>query len=94
MQTCPKCKGTKKLDIKVTTYGKPGEEIKSINCIYCNASGKLTDSEIAKLKAEEEAWCRCGNPSRQTQFWDDGQNPVCSKHCWTCRDCGKILQVG
>jgi hypothetical protein len=94
LHTCLKCKGTKTLDIKITTYGKPGMEVKTIKCVYCDGTGKMTDKQIAQFKAEQEMWCRCSNPSGERIFYDDGEHPQCSKHCWACADCNKIVQVG
>ncbi len=39
-------------------------------------------------------WCACGNPSTETDYYSDGESKTCFKHHWTCRDCGKILQIG
>jgi hypothetical protein len=91
---CPKCKGSGEIEITCSEYGKKGIEKFSLPCIYCDGKGEITKKEFNKLKAEKALWCSCGNPSQETRFWDDGQHPNCPKHCYTCKDCKKIIQVG
>lgn len=62
-----------------------------LTCPTCNGRGTIS---AALKKAHEEFWCRCGNPSGQFEFFDDGEGAACTKHHYTCRDCGKVLQVG
>ncbi|NIN66268.1 MAG: hypothetical protein GTO63_16565 [Anaerolineae bacterium] len=48
----------------------------------------------AELDREyEEDWCHCEGDT-STEYWADGEHPTCYKHCWTCRACGKLVQVG
>lgn len=28
------------------------------------------------------------------EYYEDGEHPRCSKHCWACKSCGAIVQVG
>ena len=45
-------------------------------------------------KDEFDSWCSCDVPSTDWTFWDNGTHPRCSKHCYTCQKCNKLLQVG
>ena len=93
---CPKCNNGKQT-VEVTEIKPEGRSVTKveITCITCNGSGQI---EKRKLKAQERAfnafWCRCGNPSEEIDFFDDGQHPGCEKHHYRCRDCGKVTQVG
>ena len=91
---CPKCNGSGKMEIISSTYGKKEIEKFNLPCVYCHSKGEITKEQFDKIKAEDELWCDCGNPSGDTSFWDDGQHHNCSKHCYTCKDCNKIIQVG
>lgn len=97
MKNCPVCKGTGKMNITFSTYGKPGEEKTEINCVHCNGKGTLSDTDAEDLESylefQKNAWCKCGNPSGQSKFHPRG-NKLCAKHCYTCKDCGKLTQIG
>lgn len=93
-QTCPQCKGAGKVTITASEYGKPGETKYKIECPTCKGAKTVTAEVVASHKAFQTAWCQCGNPSGQMTFHDDGQHPTCSKHCYTCDDCQKLLQIG
>lgn len=45
-------------------------------------------------KEAEKLWCKCGNPSEETTFYEDGEGELCVKHHYICDDCGLIWQVG
>ena len=103
---CPTCKGKKQIKIEVVEVflAPKKEESKSklkkeshhfgSACFTCKGKGTITKKQEFQLKRERASWCRCGNPSNQTDFHDDGELGVGSKHCWTCGDCGKLTQVG
>jgi RecJ-like exonuclease len=98
---CPRCKGSGKITLHVTTIAvgaKPAEETSRIPCRDCHGSGKVTPEEAERIRsfieAYKEIWCRCGNPSGQVDFYDDGEHPEISKHHYRCRDCGKVTQIG
>lgn len=86
MINCPTCKGTKKVTITVHEAGKVSKM--DLTCVVCHGQGKVTKQ--AK-KAMDDFWCKCGNPSGQSNFHDDSFGV---KHHYTCNDCGKVTQVG
>ena len=99
MKECPTCKGKGKLKVvvrvrEVTPVGVTHIPPLEISCVVCEGVGKVTAAKLEAMKAEADLWCSCGNPSGNSKYHDDGDHPNCSKHCWTCEDCGKILQVG
>jgi hypothetical protein len=93
---CPTCKGTGKYDLPTTTMTTNGysKEICEITCFTCHGSGRITVKQHNDMIEARKIWCSCGNPSEETNFYDDGEHPTCSKHCYTCVDCGKIVQIG
>ena len=89
---CPACKGEKKIDI--VSYENGTKSHFKIKCITCNGKGTITEEQNKQLNWEKQQWCSCGNPSQETIFHDDNTRKICSKHHWTCQDCGKIIQIG
>ena len=99
---CPRCKGTGKIS-GVAVSVKQGKLIDrefNMNCPDCRGTGKLTKQRRVilnlKRKATVSFWCICGNPSGDTDFYDDVRLPdgTLDKHHWNCKDCGKVLQIG
>lgn len=92
---CPTCKGKGTVTVKVHSNFATENTSFEMDCHVCGGSGEVTEAQLKAHKAAMAMWCRCGNPSGQTQFFDDGENPsVCNKHHWVCEDCGKVTQVG
>lgn len=97
LHDCPHCNGKGKQTIPVTTVTPTGTAHESFEmpCLFCNGKGKVSKEAIAQQEAArkraEKFWCRCGNPSGETNYHPDTHN---SKHHWTCADCGKVTQVG
>jgi len=93
---CPTCKGSGKQTIKVTTHDQDGvtESESTITCIKCKGSGEVDKAKHeAEVKAAQEFWCSCGNPSEDMEYYEfieDGHR----YHGWNCGDCGKVVQVG
>ena len=88
--TCPCCEGKKQVSLTVTTHGKVGEEkTTQVDCLCCKGEGEVSPEEAKKWEQIDKAWCQCGNPSEKATFSDKF-----SQNCWTCKDCGKVLQVG
>lgn len=89
---CTCCKGTGKNTICTSVWGDPSKDSSfEMNCIDCNGTGKMTWAQVKRRQEELDAWCACGNPSERSNFHDDTPQ---MKHHYTCRDCGKITQVG
>jgi Fe2+ or Zn2+ uptake regulation protein len=63
-------------------------------CIDCGGSGEITEAQHEQNQRAMAMWCRCGNPTRRTRFYEDGEAPDIHKHHVKCGDCGKVLQVG
>lgn len=91
---CPTCKGTGEVETTVTTFGSDKVEKYSLTCHICHGKKEISKQEWKQIQAEAALWCDCGNPSGDVDFYNDGEHPNCSKHCYTCKDCGKIVQVG
>jgi len=92
---CPACKGSGKQVIKsvhVNFDGKGGRKTDKteINCVFCNGEGSVDDGQLAMIKAMNEAWCTCGNPSGKVVPY----NYPNGSHGYDCADCGKLLQTG
>jgi len=94
MVTCPKCEGNKVLSITPQMF-ENGKFVSLktvvIDCVFCNGKGKVSK---ALIRAEENFWCKCGNPSGESTFHDEGEGPEISKHHYRCNDCHKVTQVG
>jgi len=95
---CPTCNGTGKVEVKFITLGsKNPPELFKINCSDCDGKGDVSESEVKRIirfkKAYDNAWCKCGNPSKKSTFHPRGTS-TCAKHCYTCDDCKKITQIG
>ena len=102
---CPRCGGSGTMSIGVTNmecidgkWVEHKEPATEIDCITCKGSKTMDEKKANLIKEawedERNRWCDCGNPSGDVKYWEDGTHPHCSKHCYTCRDCGKITQVG
>lgn len=88
MVKCPKCINGK-MTVTVTEGQTTYES--TFECIYCHGHGEISDERLAKIRAMDAMWCRCGNKSGNITYHDDAPG---SKHHWTCDDCGKVVQVG
>ena len=101
-QKCITCKGEGKKPIEIHDMKSGKTRTEYTPCYDCDGEGWVTEEKSHELAEKKRAlaeeillyWCNCGNPSDDAKYWADGQNPNCSKHCWTCKDCGKLLQVG
>lgn len=93
--TCPTCHGSKKNSMTQVDFltGKVVAEWK-VDCIDCDGVGWVSAPKAKQIEAMKDAWCTCGNPSGESVYWPDNTNPKCSKHCYTCKDCDKLTQVG
>lgn len=93
MNNCPSCDGTGKMKCRV--HNADGKESTfEMECFDCGGTGKVSAEILASIEAEKNAWCSCGNPSGEHEFYDDGEDSACYKHHWNCKDCGKLWQVG
>lgn len=95
MKTCPRCKGTGKIQIGVCEIGKKPDFFPA-NCFTCQGVGTLKDSQLQKYQYEKEMWCKCGkheNPSDWV-FYEDDQHSILKKHHYRCPECDGVKQVG
>ena len=86
---CHHCDGTGILNI--TVHEGPTVENVTLDCVFCNKTGELTQEQ---LDEENNFWCKCGNKSGITMFYEDGEHPEVTKHHVRCGDCLKVTQVG
>jgi len=95
MEVCPVCKGSGIQTITVSYWGsdEPDEESK-MSCVGCNGEGRVDEETYEDLIYEQNMWCECGNPSRQSKFYKDGEHPIVRKHHYRCKDCGNVTQIG
>ena len=94
---CTVCKGKGKQTIKSQNLTVDGWEALSpvdVPCLWCDGTGEMTPEEEERLRVYSEMWCKCVNPSGDTNFYDDGEHPEVTKHHYRCADCGKVTQVG
>lgn len=91
MQTCPRCKGKKKISVELVSEGISSFDM---NCPTCNGVGGVTRKRAQEYQDMTNAWCSCGNDSGETTYVPDNFSSACLKHHWICNDCGKIVQVG
>jgi hypothetical protein len=55
---------------------------------------ETTEDLYAAMKEANKLMCECGNPSKETTFYDNGEGELCDKHHYICDDCDLIFQVG
>jgi len=95
--TCPACKGKGVITVSVTEVSpdKTVERSESeLTCYLCHGEKQVLKAVHDAHIEANNSWCRCGNPSGDAIYYDDNQLGPGSKHCWCCKDCGKLLQVG
>lgn len=91
---CPQCKGAKKTICTFIAEDKTESQFET-KCYTCDGAGTVTPARAKSYQRELDSWCRCGNKSEQITYHDDNpRSRICTKHHWTCDDCGKIVQVG
>jgi len=89
---CPTCDGKGKMVIKGRTLDANGwhdDPPVTIDCIDCKGEGEITKEKAKELQEMRDAWCSCGNPSGEVDYYEFGHT-----HGYDCRDCGKIIQTG
>ena len=92
MMNCPTCKGSGKQELTVTEIGVEGRKVSKceITCVDCKGKGEITKAQYEELEAQKNAWCSCGNPSGDVEYYElEG-----GYHGYDCKDCGKLLQTG
>lgn len=97
MHECPTCEGKGKMTITAKTLTDDGwkdENPVDIDCVICDGGGTVTRAKLESIEHEKRIWCECGNPSEDVNFWDDGEGYWVTKHHYTCKDCGKVVQIG
>jgi len=99
--TCTACSGTGKYDCVAKMYnGDTGKydplPAVRMDCQVCKGVGEVDPVVLtARAEAFEAFWCSCGNPSQSSSYVDDNTpDAACSKHHYTCNDCGKVTQTG
>lgn len=94
---CPSCVEGK-MSIKMEVMEDNGSFTSSptteIDCVICDGEGTIDQDTQDMIDYEKTIWCKCGNPSKNTHYWEDGQGELVYKHHWTCADCRKVVQIG
>ena len=90
---CLPCKGTGKMTINVSEYGKPGTNAVQIDCIHCQGTGEISEEKLQSIKDFRKKWCR-GKKDYGVYFVDDGENKEIEKHHYRCNHCKKVVQIG
>lgn len=91
MIQCPSCKKGKQT-ITVTDYGSKKMTTVEIDCVECKGKGLITSAQAALIEQRENMWCTC-TETYDVTYHEDG-NDICGKHCYTCNNCNKIVQIG
>ena len=89
---CPRCKGRGKMDLNV--HEGDTVQVVKITCVTCDGDGEINQVQYMIYRQEIEMWCRCGNPSGDVDYYEDGQRQDVQMHHIRCKDCGKVVQVG
>ena len=55
--------------------------------------GSLEEAKIAK-KEMDKSWCKGHKKDYGVNYVDDNVSDICYKHHYTCKKCGKIVQIG
>ena len=93
MHICPKCKGTKEIELTVHMDGKVDKC--KIDCVDCDGTGEVDDDGLAEIEYEKNMWCKCKNPNMDNIiFYDDGEHSEIHKHHYRHGTCGKVVQIG
>lgn len=72
-----------------------GKVYKLSHIMVKSALQNKLNKDTSTASDPNNVWCNCGNPSESSKYHaDDPNSTTCTKHHWTCGDCGKILQVG
>ena len=99
--TCETCKGSGKVTVSMSTFGKEGSEKKSqMHCISCSGKGIYLISSDSERKAwvlnriQRNMWCQCED-SIGSYYRENNECKGCmSKHHYHCKKCHLITQVG
>jgi len=90
MESCKTCNGTGQIYIRHHDF--------YMDCLTCNGKREVSVKRLMLDKAENREWCHCkkGNDDDEhdTLYFADGQHPKCKKHCYVCKQCKGITQVG
>lgn len=87
MEDCKACNGTGQI------YNKHHDF--HMTCLCCNGKRQVSVKQRILQKAANREWCDCKDDrDTDTMFFNDGQHPKCKKHCYVCRRCKCITQVG
>jgi len=98
---CQQCKGSGKITLTCSTFGKPDSETKcELTCISCSGHGQhdlsKEEDRSAWVSAEIERtmWCKCEEDT-DSYYMDDNECECCiGKHHYHCENCDLITQIG
>jgi hypothetical protein len=89
---CKACAGTGKMSITTETFGEPGVNKVSLDCIYCVGGVVNTKKELYT----EYIWCTCDAHEQYrvgSLYAADGHR-VFGNTTYLCRGCGLVIQFG
>ena len=91
---CLVCHGSKINTCTITKFGTDEVKTMKMDCIWCDGTGEMTNEDKESYEYQLNMWCKCGNPSKGSEYYDDGEHHEITKHHYRCKDCGKVLQIG
>lgn len=101
LNDCPKCEGTGTQTWTLKETDAKGNWIDStqstIDCLWCNAIGKVDDETLEQITYEDSLWCECEDEQEamlNAYYLEDGEHDELEKHHWRCGCCDKVLQIG
>ena len=100
--TCPTCKGKGKQTANFCEgsfndegkYVVTSETPFSHTCYDCKGTGQVDTRTLNAIKKEKEMWCKCESKGGSQYVPDNTRGAAVRKHHYTCRDCGKVTQIG
>ncbi len=61
-------------------------------CFLCVDTGTVGEFDVQWYELHLEDFCECGNPSKKTHYYADGENQRFNLAHYRCGDCGGIAK--
>lgn len=105
--TCPTCEGNGKFPCRAQVLTEKGwgydppmdKPPLMLDCHLCDGKGLISQERHQAMLEQSKIWCNCEESSGVSYHEDDnsqiyGNGVTCSKHHYSCNDCGLIVQIG